>query len=100
MDVLRWTLLLIGGLLLNPFLPTFGLQLAVSVAIGMLLPQRIIEPVNHILHRIPVVKNVVRWFEDKLRKKRRLRTTIPRVLVGYCFTSLLSIVAIFISYLF
>ncbi|NIQ04585.1 MAG: hypothetical protein GWO20_02290 [Candidatus Korarchaeota archaeon] len=80
---LRRILALIVGLLINPLLPSFGLQAMLSIAIGMMMPQRVVEPVNDILHKVPVISNVVSRFENNLVKRKRLRTTIPRVLAGY-----------------
>jgi len=86
---LKEILFLISSLLLNPFLPSFGLQTAISIAVGMVLPQKIVDPINHVLHRIPLISNVVDKFEEKLKKKKRLRTTIPRIIAGYLFTSMI-----------
>jgi len=94
---LRRILILIGGLLLNPLLPSFGLQAMLSIAIGMVLPQRVVEPINDILHRVPVISSVVSRFESKLVKRKRLRTAIPRVLAGYFLSSLLGGAAILIA---
>jgi len=96
---LRRILALIGGLLLNPLLPSFGLQAIISIAVGMMLPQRVVESINHILHKIPKINSMVRRFENKLAKRKRLRTTIPRVLAGYFLTSLLGGAALLIAWL-
>jgi hypothetical protein len=85
---LKEILLLIASLLLNPFLPSFGLQTAISIAIGMMLPQRFVEPINLILYKIPLINKALIRFEKKLKQRKRLKTTIPRILAGYFITSL------------
>jgi len=90
-------LFLIGGLLLNPFLPSFGLQAMLSIAIGMMLPQRVVEPISRVLHKIPVVNIVIHWFENRLMERKRLKTVISRVIAGYFFTSLIGGVFILIA---
>jgi len=91
-------LLLIGSLLLNPLLPSFGIQTAISIAVGMILPQRVVEPINYFLHKIPGIRRVVCWFEEKLKKKR-LKTVVPRILVGYFITSVTGGILLFIALL-
>jgi len=90
-------LFLIGSLLLNPLLPSFGIQTAISIAVGMILPQRVVDPINHILHKIPGLRKVACWFEEELKK--RLKTTIPRMLAGYLTTSLVGGILLLVALL-
>ncbi len=80
--LLKEILLTIGLMFSNPFFPDFGLQFLVSLSIGMLLPEKIINPLNKIILKVPGVKK----FEDALKTRKRLQTIVPRILVGYFFT--------------
>lgn len=94
---LKEILFLVASLLLNPFLSSFGLQTVISIAVGMVLPQRFVEPINRVLYRIPLINKVVVRFEEKLKQRKRLRTTIPRVLAGYFLTSLVGGILLLIA---
>ena len=80
--VLKEVLLTIGLMFSNPFFPDFGLQFLVSLFIGMLLPEKIINPLNRVILKVPGVKR----FEDALKTRKRLQTIVPRIIAGYFFT--------------
>lgn len=79
---IKGAFILIGLWFSNPFVPDFGTQLLASFTIGMLLPQRIVEPLNNLVLKIPGIK----IFEDFLSKHERFRTIIPRIFAGYVVT--------------
>ncbi|MEM7827014.1 MAG: hypothetical protein QXQ40_02200 [Candidatus Aenigmatarchaeota archaeon] len=79
----------------NFLIPDFGLQLIISLAIGMLLPERIVNPINNFVIKLPGVKR----FENFLSKNKRLRTIIPRIIAGYFFTYLIGGIFLVIGYM-
>lgn len=93
--MLKQILLTIGLFFTNFFVPDFGLQLLVALTIGMLLPQKIVEPIHKIVVKIPGVKR----FESFLSKNKRLQTIIPRIIAGYFFTYLIGFTSLLLAYL-
>lgn len=92
--MLREILLTIGLFFTNFFVPDFGLQFLVALAIGMILPERIVEPIHKIILKVPGVRK----FENILSKNKRLQTIIPRIIAGYFFTYLIGVVCLIIAY--
>ncbi|MEM5855454.1 MAG: hypothetical protein QW472_04030 [Candidatus Aenigmatarchaeota archaeon] len=82
---MKEVLTLIGLMFSNPIFPDFGIQFLVSLAIGMMLPEVIISPIDRLVRKIPGVDKFVK----RLGKNKRLRTIIPRILAGYFFTYLI-----------
>ena len=91
---LKGVLMLIGLWFSNPFIPDFGIQFLVSFTIGMLLPQKIVEPLNKIVLKVPYVDK----FEKFLKSHRRFRTIIPRIFAGYFITYCIGWSLLLISY--
>jgi hypothetical protein len=79
---LKGAVMLIGIWFSNPFVPDFGTQLLAAVTIGLLLPEKIVNPLNELVLRIPGIKK----FEGFLKKHKKLRTIIPRIFAGYVMT--------------
>jgi len=92
---LKYILLVIGLLFSNFIIPDFGLQLGVSFLIGMILPDRIIEPIDNILRKIPPI----RFFERKMRKHKKFKHIFPRILAGYLFTYIIGWTCLILAYL-
>jgi len=92
---LKTVLLTIGLMFSNPILMDFGLQFLASLAIGLILPKFMINPINTIMLKIPGVKT----FEDFLSKNERLKTIVPRIIVGYLFTYIIGFVCLFLGYM-
>lgn len=88
-------MLTIGLFFTNFFVPDFGLQFLVALTIGLILPQKIVEPIHKIIIKIPGVKK----FESVLSKNKRLQTIIPRIIAGYFFTYLIGAICLFLAYL-
>jgi hypothetical protein len=79
---LRDALFLIGLMFSNPIVPDYGLQFFASLIIGLLLPEIIVNPIDKLVRKIPGVEKFVKH----LGKNKRIKTIIPRILVGYFFT--------------
>ncbi|MEM7816378.1 MAG: hypothetical protein QXZ20_00525 [Candidatus Aenigmatarchaeota archaeon] len=92
--MLKEILLTIGLFFTNFFIPDFGLQFLVAFIIGLILPERIVEPIHKIIVRIPGVKK----FESILSKNKRLQTIIPRIIAGYFFTYLIGAICLLLAY--
>ena len=80
----------------NPFVPDWGLQLLVSVVIGLLLPELIVHPLDRLISKIPGVTRFKDYLHNHERLKglyssgsRRLQQIIPRTIAGYLFTYLM-----------
>lgn len=86
-------LMLIGLMFSNPVFPDFGLQFLVSLIIGLLLPEVIINPIDKLVRKIPGVEKFVKH----LGKNKRLRTIIPRILTGYFFTYLIGWICLLLA---
>lgn len=97
MSLLKDILLVIAFLFTNPFVPDWGLQLIVATAIGMLLPELIVSPLDRAISRIPGVPR----FKSFLAKNRRLQQIIPRIIAGYVVTYFIGwtslVIALFLS---
>ncbi|MDD1671838.1 MAG: hypothetical protein LUO82_02405 [Methanomicrobiales archaeon] len=97
MSLLKDILLVIAFLFTNPFVPDWGLQLIVATAIGMLLPELIVSPLDRTISRIPGVPR----FKSFLAKNRRLQQIIPRIIAGYVVTYFIGwtslVIALFLS---
>lgn len=93
-------LLLIGLMFSNPVFPDFGLQLITSLAIGLLLPAGLINAINKMILKIPIVK----WLNKKLKKDilknhKTLKNLIPRIFAGYIFTYAIGFLCLALAYL-
>jgi len=95
MPLLKNIFITLGLMFSNPVFPDMGLQFLVSFSIGMLLPKKIINPINGFVLKVPGVRK----FESILSKNERLRTIIPRILAGYFFTYLIGGICLVIGYL-
>src|SRR5690606_11853862 len=80
----------------NPLVPDWGLQLLVSVAIGLLLPGSIVRPLDGLISKIPGVERFKQFLRThpKLQgfytsRNQRLREILPRTIAGYLFTYLI-----------
>ena len=94
MDI-RQALLLIGLMFSNPIIPDWGLQFLVSLFIGLLLPDFIINPIDNLVRKIPGVEKFAKF----LGKNKRIKTIIPRILAGYFFTYLIGWTLLLIGWL-
>jgi hypothetical protein len=92
--LLKNTLIAIGLMFTNFVVPDFGIQFIVSTAIGLMLPEKIVDPINKLVLKIPWVK----VFEKTLSKNKRLKTIIPRIIAGYFFTYLIGGICLFVAY--
>jgi hypothetical protein len=92
--LLKNTLIAIGLMFTNFVIPDFGIQFIVSIAIGLMLPEKIVDPINKLVLKIPWVK----VFEKALSKNKRLKTIIPRIIAGYFFTYLIGGICLFVAY--
>ncbi|MCD6396603.1 MAG: hypothetical protein J7L71_03610 [Spirochaetaceae bacterium] len=96
LEAIRGFLITAGLLIGMPVLPDWGIQIAIAVIIGLVLPQSFIEPINKfILEILPPI----RLFEEKLKKVPRLKTIIPRIIAGYLVTFLIGLILITIGLL-
>lgn len=95
-ETLKTTLITAGLLIGIPVFPDWGIQIAIAVAIGLLLPERIILPVDNF---VKVVFPPAKMFEERLQKNKRLKKLIPRIIAGYLFTFLIGITLITIGFL-
>ena len=87
-ETLKTTLITAGLLIGIPVFPDWGLQILIAFVIGMLLPERIIKPIDNFVKTIfPPAK----IFEEKLGNHERFRKFIPRIIAGYMFTFLIGI---------
>lgn len=97
MSPLKDILLVIAFLFTNPFVPDWGLQLIVATAIGVILPELIVSPLDRVISRIPGVPR----FKSFLAKNRRLQQIIPRIIAGYVVTYFIGwtslVIALFLS---
>ncbi|MDD1675423.1 MAG: hypothetical protein LUQ17_01905 [Methanomicrobiales archaeon] len=93
MEYLREILFIIALLFTNPFVPDWGLQLLVATIIGMLLPERVVRPLDRLISRIPGVTR----FKSYLSKNKRLEQIIPRIIAGYVVTYLIGWTSLFIA---
>ncbi|MDI6719000.1 MAG: hypothetical protein QMD46_05255 [Methanomicrobiales archaeon] len=87
----------------NPFVPDWGLQLLVSVIIGLLLPEIIVHPLDSLISRIPGVTRFKEYLRNHERLKglyssgsRRLQQIVPRTIAGYLFTYMIGWSALFL----
>jgi len=92
--LLKNILLTIGLMFTNFIVPDFGIQFIVALSIGLILPEKIINPIHKLILKIPGVKN----FEKFLSKNKRLKTIIPRIIAGYFFTYLIGSICLFLAY--
>lgn len=92
--MLKQVLLTIGLFFTNFFVPDFGLQFLTALAIGLILPEKVVEPIHKLIIRIPGVKK----FEKILSKNKRLQTIIPRIIAGYFFTYLIGAICLLLAY--
>ena len=93
-ESIKTILFTIGILFSNPFVPDYGLQLAVAIVIGLILPEKIVNPLNEFVLLIPGVKK----FEKFLSKNKKLKTIIPRIFAGYFFTYVIAGISLVIAY--
>lgn len=91
---LKTIFITIGIWFSNPFVPDFGTQLLTAITIGMLLPEKIVIPLNKIVLKIPGIKS----FENFLKKYKRFRTIIPRIFAGYVITYIIGWSLLLIGY--
>ena len=91
---LKGAVMLVGLWFSNPFVPDFGLQLLAATTIGILLPTRLVNPLNNLVLRIPGISK----FESLLKKHPRLKTIIPRIFAGYVITYIIGWSLLGISY--
>jgi len=80
----------------NPLVPDWGLQLLVSIAIGLLLPGAIVRPLDALISKIPGVERFKQYLRTNpsmqrfyTSKSQRLREILPRTIAGYLFTYLI-----------
>jgi hypothetical protein len=92
---IRQILFFIGLMFSNPIIPDYGLQFLVSLFIGLLLPDFIVESIDNLVRKIPGVEKFVKL----LGKNKRIKTIIPRILAGYFFTYLIGWVFLLIGWL-
>jgi hypothetical protein len=66
------------------------------LSIGILLPERIVHPLDGLISRIPGVKRFKeylrthRWMQRfHASKSKRIQQIIPRIIAGYLFTYLI-----------
>jgi hypothetical protein len=90
---LREILFLIGFFFTNPFVPDFGLQLLVATAVGLVLPESIVQPLDVQISRIPGVTR----FKSFLSRNKRLAQIIPRIIAGYVITYLMGWTSLLIA---
>ncbi|MBU5678381.1 MAG: hypothetical protein KQA36_00610 [Candidatus Aenigmarchaeota archaeon] len=93
--MLKEVLITIGLFFTNFFVPDFGSQFLVALGIGLILPEKVVEPIHKIILKIPGVKK----FESVLSKNKRLQTIIPRIIAGYFFTYLIGAICLLLAYL-
>jgi len=93
MDYLRDILFVIALLFTNPFFPDWGLQLLVATIIGLILPERIVIPLDRLISKIPGITRFKRY----LSKNKRLEQIIPRIIAGYVITYLIGWTSFFIA---
>jgi len=98
---LKSILFLIFVLFSNPLVPDWGLQLLVALAIGMILPERVVHPLDTLISKIPGVNKFKGYLENHKWMKRfresgqrRIQQIIPRVIAGYLFTYLIGWLAL------
>jgi len=91
---LKNILFAIGLMFTNFIFPDFGIQFIVALSIGLILPEKIINPINKFILKIPGVKK----FEELLSKNKKLKTIIPRIIAGYFFTYLIGGICLFVAY--
>lgn len=94
LETVKTTLITAGLLIGIPVVPDWGIQIAIAIIIGLLLPERTIIPIDNF---VKVVFPPATILEDKLRKNRRLKKLIPRIIAGYLFTFLIGITLITIG---
>lgn len=93
---LRATLIAAGLLIGVPIFPDWGIQITLSTAIGLVLPQRVIRPMNLL---VLVIAPPAIVFERKLSHRPRLKHLIPRIMAGYLVTILIGAILIITGYL-
>lgn len=91
-------LFLIGAWFTNPFVPDFGVQFALSTAIGLVLPERAIEPINKGIKKIPGIGKIIQKYERKLENHEKIKHIVPRVLAGYVTTYLIGATSLLIYF--
>ncbi len=95
-ETLKTSLVTAGLLIGIPVFPDWGIQIAIAFAIGMVLPERMIKPIDGFVKFIfPPTK----IFEQKLEGYKRFKKFIPRIIAGYLFTFLIGITLITIGLL-
>lgn len=93
-ETLKSSLITAGLLIGIPIFPDWGIQIAIAIAIGMLLPEKMISPIDNF---VKMVFPPTKIFEEKLGKSKRLKKIIPRIIAGYMFTFLIGITLITIG---
>jgi len=89
--------LVTAGILIGlPGVPDWGIQITVAFFIGMLLPERIVEPVDHF---VKIVFPPAEVFEDKMKRYRKFKKIIPRLIAGYFFTFIIGVTLIAVGLL-
>lgn len=95
-ESLKSTLIMAGLLIGMPLVPDWGIQILIAFAIGMLLPEWVIIPVDKF---VKVIFPPAKLFEEKLENHKKFKKFIPRIIAGYMFTFLIGISLITIGIL-
>lgn len=91
------SILITAGLLIGmPVVPDWGIQIAIALAIGLILPHKIIKPIDNF---VKVIFPPAKMFEEKLHSHPRFKKLIPRIIAGYLFTFLIGVTLITIGLL-
>jgi len=65
----------------------------VATIIGLILPERIVIPLDRLISKIPGITRFKRY----LSKNKRLEQIIPRIIAGYVITYLIGWTSFFIA---
>ena len=95
-ETLKTTLITAGLLIGMPVVPDWGIQIAIALTIGMLLPEKTIKPIDKF---VKVIFPPAKIFEDQLKNHEKFKKFIPRIIAGYLFTFIIGLTLITIGLL-
>ncbi len=87
-ETLKSTLITVGLLIGIPVFPDWGIQIAVALSIGLLLPEKLISPIDNF---VKIIFPPAKAFEEKMKNKKRLKKLIPRIIAGYLFSFIIGV---------
>lgn len=93
-ETIKTTLITAGLLIGIPVVPDWGIQIAIAIIIGLVLPEKIIIPVDSFVKAIFPPATI---FEEKLKNNKRLKKILPRIIAGYLFTFIIGMTLIIIG---